>query len=151
MWVFEKLDSKEYQKQDIMRKDEIPQLPADDSAVMGAWQVCDLVRPIESFNPQAMCAYIPKEALYWRTVEFLQDGVIKNGFLHAETGTVRIDKEDVWRWVRGDVICNPRSTVSEYRIRVVGGREYLFIQWKSGDYSYGGEEPFWYVFTRVER
>ena len=151
VWVFEKLDSKEYQKQDIMRKDEIPQLPADDSAVMGAWQVCDLVRPIESFNPQAMCVYIPKEALYWRTVEFLQDGVIKNGFLHAETGTVRIDKEDVWRWVRGAVICNPRSTVSEYRIRVIEGREYLFIQWKSGDYSFGKEEPFWYVFTRAEK
>ncbi len=28
------------------------------------------------------------------------------------------------------------------------GTEYLFVQWKSGDYSYGGEQPFWYVFKR---
>ena len=151
VWVFEKLDSKAYSKQDIMRKDEIPDVPADDTAVLGAWEVCDLIRPAESFDPQAMCAFIPKEALYWRTVEFLEDGVIKNGFLHAESGTVQIDKEGVWCWVRGAVICNPRSTVSEYRIRVVDGREYLFIQWKSGDYSYGGEAPFWYVFRRTEK
>jgi len=150
VWVFEKLDSKAYSKTDIMRKDEIPQLPADDSAVLGAWQVCDLVRPIESFHPQAMCVYIPKEALYWRTVEFLPDGVIKNGFLHAESGEVVIDKDGIWRWMKGYVICNPRSTASMYQIRVVDGREYLFIQWKSGDYSYGGEEPFWYVFQRAE-
>lgn len=46
----------------------------------------------------------------------------------------------------GNVICNPASTASMYRFMEFQGTEYLLIQWKSGDYTYGGEEPYWYVF-----
>ena len=58
------------------------------------------------------------------------------------------DDSEVWRWVTGNVICNPRSTASMYRFQEYHGVEYLLIQWKSGDYTYGGEEPYWYVFQR---
>lgn len=148
IWVFRKVDSKEYSKREIMIVDEIPDCPAVDSAVMGIWNVCDLVRNVEEFDPHNMCSFIPHEALYWRSAEFLEGGKIRNGFLNSEDGSVNIDKEHVWRWVNGCVICNPRSTVSKYVIRKFDEAEYLFVQWKSGDYSYGGDEPFWYVFQR---
>jgi len=148
VWVFRKTDSKEYTKKEIRIVDDIPQVPADDSAVMGLWNVCDLVRSVESFDPRNMCAFIPYEALYWRSAEFLTDGQIRNGFLNSKDGSVTIDKDEIWRWVNGYVICNPQVTASKYVIEQHEGTEYLFVQWKSGDYSYGGEQPFWYVFRR---
>ena len=148
VWVFRKTDSKEYTKKDIRIEDELPQVPADDEAVMGLWKVCDIVRGVESFDPHNMCTFIPYEALYWRSAEFLAEGKIRNGFLNSSDGTVTIDKDEVWRWVSGYVICNPRVTASKYVIKTYEGVEYLFVQWKSGDYSYGGEQPFWYVFKR---
>ncbi|MBQ8798533.1 MAG: MerR family transcriptional regulator [Lachnospiraceae bacterium] len=148
VWVFRKTDSKEYTKKEIRIVDEIPQVTADDSSVMGLWNVCDLVRSVESFDPRNTCAFIPHEALYWRSAEFLTGGQIRNGFLNSKDGSVTIDKNEVWRWVNGYVICNPRVTASKYVIETHEGTEYLFVQWKSGDYSYGGEQPFWYVFKR---
>ena len=148
VWVFKKADSKVYSKKDICIVDEIPQVPADDSAVMGLWKVCDIVRSVENFDPQNTCAVFPYEALYWRSVEFLSDGKIRNGFLNSKDGSVTIDKDEVWRWVNGYVICNPRVTASKYIIGEREGTEYMFVQWKSGDYTYGGEQPFWYVFKR---
>lgn len=148
VWVFRKTDSKAYTKKEIRIVDEIPQVPSEDSTVMGLWNVCDLVRSIESFDPRNMCAFIPYEALYWRSAEFLTEGQIRNGFLNSKDGSVTIDKDEIWRWVNGYVICNPRVTASKYVIETHEGTEYLFVQWKSGDYSYGGEQPFWYVFKR---
>ncbi len=91
---------------------------------------------------------IPYEALYWREAQFFKGGRIRNGFLNAADGSVKVDEESIWRWVNGYVICNPRSTASSYVIQKEEGIEYLLVQWKSGDNSFGGDEPFWYVFKR---
>lgn len=64
-------------------------------------------------------------------------------------GCIDTDAQGGWKWSTGNVICVPRSTVSMYVLRRYGDVEYLFIQWKSGDYSYGGEESAWYVFKRL--
>ena len=68
--------------------------------------------------------------------------------MNAGDGSVKVDEESIWRWVNGYVICNLRSTASSYVIQKQEGIEYLLVQWKSGDYSFGGDEPFWYVFKR---
>lgn len=148
LWVYKKADSKEYTKKDIRIVDEIPQVPAEDSDVMGLWKACDIVRSVENFDPHNMCSVFPYEALYWRSAEFLPEGKLRNGFLNSKDGSVIVDKDEVWCWVNGYVICNPRITASKYFIETREGTEYLFVQWKSGDYSYGGEQPFWYVFKR---
>lgn len=79
--------------------------------------------------------------------QFLPDGEMRNTFcsMGEEPYT---DGPEVWRWVTGNVICNSMSTVSMYRFQQYGDTEYLFIQWKSGDYTFGGQEPYWYVFQR---
>lgn len=148
IWVLRKLDSGAYRKQDIMAKDEIPDTPADDSSVLGKWDVCDLVRPMEEFDPRNTGTVLPYDALYWRTAEFTEGGGMANSFRNRGESNVYTDGPEVWRWVTGYVICNPRSTASKYVIRILDGAEYLFVQWKSGDYSFGGDEPYWYVFKR---
>lgn len=147
--VLKKADSKAYTKKEIMRVDKIPDSPADDINVLGKWEVCDLVRSIENFNPDNMCSFIPYDALYWRSAEFFNDGIIINTFKNYEEKVPHTDKSDVWRWVNEYVICNPRQTASKYVIQIINGIEYLFIEWKSGDYSFGAETPFRYVFKRA--
>ena len=146
--VFRKLDSRAYGKREIMRTDKIPDIPADDSSVLGKWNVCGLVRTGESFDPRNPCPVIPYEGLYWRSAEFLKGGGMVNVFKNWADGSISADPSDTWRWVKGYVICNPRSTASHYRIRSFGNTDYLFVQWKSGDYSFNGDEPCWYVFKR---
>lgn len=150
IWVFRKLDAKEYTKKDIMIRDVVPgkDVPADDERVLGKWLVCDLVKRIEDFKPGQANPRFPYEALFWRSAEFLEKGGMRNSFRQGENGEENIDSPEIWRWTTGNVICNPRSTASLYKIRTYEEEEYIFIQWKSGDYSYGGEEPHWYVFKK---
>ena len=51
-------------------------------------------------------------------------------------------------WTKGFVLRKWNSTACAYEIQIIDGVEYLFIEWKSGDYIYGGMEPDYYVFKR---
>ena len=42
-----------------------------------------------------------------------------------------------------------RTTVAVYEIKAINGTEYLFMEWKMGNYIYGGKEPDFYVFVRA--
>ena len=148
LWVFRKTDSKAYRKQEIMSVDEIPDLPAEDASVLGKWNVCSLVQHIEEFDPLNPDIVLPYEDLYWRTAVFLEDGGMENSFRNRNDGSFRTDTSEVWRWMKGYVICTPQSTASKYILQEIGQVPYLFVQWKSGDYSFGGSEPYWYVFRR---
>ncbi len=148
VWVLKRADSRVYTKKEIMIRDEIPDIPADDKRVLGKWKVCDLVRNIEDFDPARTGRVVPAEDLFWRSAEFLEGGEMRCGFLDIESGSFSIDPPEVWSWVTGNVIQHPRSAVNMYRLSNIGGEEFLFIQWKNGDYTYGGEKPYWYVFRR---
>ena len=52
-------------------------------------------------------------------------------------------------WTKGYVLRKWNHTACAHEIRTIGGRDYLFMEWKSGDYLYGGAEPGYYVFARV--
>lgn len=47
-------------------------------------------------------------------------------------------------------ICSEQAekTASAYEIKTIDGKEYLFKEWKCGDYSFGGGRVYFYVFTR---
>lgn len=147
-WVLRQTDRRHYTRQDIRRKDPIPDAPADDLRVIGTWQVCDLVRRREDFVPGRPTPAFPHDALFWRTARFLPDGEMRNTFRNVNDMNPYTEGSDVWRWSTGNVICRPQSTASMYCFREQDGVEYLLIQWKSGDYTFGGEEPYWYVFYR---
>ena len=51
-------------------------------------------------------------------------------------------------WTRGYWLRKWNNNACAYEIKEFGGREYLIIEWKSGDYRYGGRESSYYVMTR---
>ena len=54
----------------------------------------------------------------------------------------------ILHYTKGLVLNRTALTAEKYVIQVFGEKEYLLVQHKSGDYSYGGYEPCWYVFER---
>ena len=145
--MLENVDHEPHTKAEIAFKDEITDLPADDADVTGAWEACGLVRETEEFIPgQGNC--FPPESWYWRKAVFSPDGSLTNTFGTLASGKTDIIGAPIWRWINGYAVNTKISTASAYILREIGGVTYLFIQWKSGDYLYGGDAPFWYVFKR---
>ena len=54
------------------------------------------------------------------------------------------------RYTKGFVLNDKEMTAEEYQIKSINGKDFLFVQHKSGDYFYGGMTPHWYVFERKD-
>ena len=50
-------------------------------------------------------------------------------------------------WTKGLILNRNSKTACAYEIRQIDGQEYLFREWKPGDYAFCGRVC-WYVFTR---
>lgn len=148
VWVLERVDAEAHSKMDIGNRDVIPELPSEDAEVLGTWEVCGLVQNPDEFVKDRT-GKIPPEAWYWRKAVFSEGGALTNTFGSPAGGKSEEAGAPVWSWINGYVVCTTNSTAAEYIIREDGEKKYLFIQWKTGDYIYGNQIPFWYVFERA--
>ncbi len=111
-------------------KDKIDLPFVDDPEVLGEWKSIDLVSEIADFNP----AHRKWNGdLYLKGLTFLP---------HGKT------RQPWWTWTRGVLIHRGDQTASHYEIRPVNGRRYLFLEWKSGDFTVTGRKPPYYVLQR---
>ena len=137
IYVYRKLDSLPRTADELGKHDELPTGFEPDERVVGEWTACDFVADISGFDPENPRR---REQLFWQKAEFLPDGRFIRGFSDGRSFAAD--------YTRG-VIRNERKRLAEaYRLETIGGAEYLFCQWKSGDYVWGGREPCWYVFRR---
>lgn len=113
----------------------------DDPAVSGEWRSVDFVKNIESFDTSKM--NWEKENLWIASVRFMPRGICVKT-VKTERGTADITV----RYTKGYVLNDREMTAEKYVIKSINDEEYLFLQHKSGDYSYGGCEPMLYVFKR---
>ena len=121
---------------------DIGPLPDDD--VLGDWVVCDFVREIGTFDPADQYW---GGSFWWTATRFIADYSSQNGYDGGALGFVAPNT-----WTEGFVIWNRGSdsaTAMEYIIQDnADGNKYLFIQWKSGDYTLRASKPYYYVFQR---
>lgn len=61
-----------------------------------------------------------------------------------------IQGDDMQVCTRGYVLRKWNSTACAYEFRRADGREYLIMEWKSGDYLWGGYDTDYYVFLKEE-
>ncbi len=78
--------------------------------------------------------------LYFKQIEFKDDGSSVATFGENESYSLF--------WTKGLLLDKYNETAEMYLIKVINNKKYLFIKWKSGDYTYGGRKPYWYVFVR---
>lgn len=132
--VFVKKDNKIYDKETLGRHDNIDYPFVDDEKVRGKWNSIGYVENAEDFVPNS-----DGIEYYLKSLEFKNNGILIQKYM-----------DEVWKekWTKGLVICLHRTTASPYFIQTIDGVEYLFMEWRMGNYIYGGCEPTYYVFRR---
>lgn len=137
--VYEKIDSKHYTRDEISIKDNTNIPFIKDNSAVGFWQTVDYVREFSDFS-------VGKQ--FWQKELWVKEYIFKpDGTLIASYGD---NKTAVINWSKNVVINKNISTVSEYTIKEIDGETIMFVEWKSGDYTFGGEILGHYVFRKVK-
>lgn len=139
-----KLDGRHYTKDEIAKKDDISKPFINDERVLGKWKSYSFLQRIEDFvpmkYPEDACCY---EELYFSEIEFFE-----NGHCTSVYGNEVISGDNMQVWTKGFVLRKWNSTACAFTIRTVENKDYLIIEWKSGDYRWGGIDTDYYVFVR---
>lgn len=102
----------------------------DDPEAVGEWISVDFVEAIDRFNPDKRAM---KGELFLKQFTFLPDGKTARPW---------------WTWTKGILIHHGDQTASHYEIRQIKGRFYLFLEWRSGDFTISGRKPPYYVLLK---
>ncbi len=132
--VFIKISDQHYEKATLGRHDNIDLPFICDNRALGKWYSVGFVERIEDFNPKS-----EQKDLYLKSIEFFSDGTAIQKYMDAE-----------WKdkWTADALLSLHRTTAAKYVIQRINGKEYLFLEWKMGNYIYGGMKPDIYVFSR---
>lgn len=138
--VYEQVDTNEYKTEDIQIKDNINIPFIKDENLIGFWETVDFIEVGTDFNPDKQMTN--KEELY-----LIKYAIEPNGNLIA---TYNNGNSVTQKWSRGIVIDENRETASAYEMKTINNQDYLIVEWKSGDYSFGGFVAGSYVLKRIK-
>jgi DNA-binding transcriptional MerR regulator len=136
--VFNKVNSNEYAKEEIKIKDNTNLGFELDEAAIGSWEAIDYV-PVENKEIYVPCK---KDNLFLKGLT-----IVANGNCFKEYSTGKIDKIN---WTKDYILDKEMSLSSNYLIKDIDNERYLIMDWKSGDYVYGGRIYCCYVFKLVK-
>ena len=102
----------------------------DDPRVIGEWTSVDIVDEPGQFVPGARKF---RGDLFLKEIVFRADGWM--------TGLSQT-------WTKGVVLDEADRTASRYEIKELGGASYMFLEWKSGDYTIRHRKPCYYVLKK---
>ena len=131
--VYEKADSKQYTKDEIRRKDNIDIPFVNDEKALGHWK-----------------------SVGWTSIEnkrnFSADSIVKaidlNDDYPLQSLTFNPNGEIIWefngnfskhRWTKNSVLNTASSYNMDYKIVEINGKQLMLMDWKSGDYGFGGD------------
>ncbi len=109
-----------------------------DEQVLGNWVSVDLVKTIDDFNP------LKKSwggNLFLQGLDFEPGETVVFSFMTGQRAPNR--------WSRGEIYYADERP-SRYTLKMVNGKEYLFVEWISGDVTVLGQEPWYYVLKKAE-
>lgn len=138
IWVYEKVGDERYaSKEEIRRCDNVDYPFINDDNVLGVWKVRDFYINIDDFDHKKQ--NWPENDFYVQQLEFKNDGTfVQSTKEHSNQLT----------WTKGLLLYTKEKVACAYEIKVFDGIEYLIVQWKTGDYNFGGGRIYWYVYTR---
>ncbi len=115
----------------------------NNSEVIGKWKAVDFVRSINDFSQEEKSS---AGELYLKELVFIKEGRMLTSF---EEGNGKL-AESVTTWTKGKVLNKQEKTDSSYIIKNISGKQYLFFQWKSGDYVFRNALPSYYVLEKID-
>ncbi|MGD9901502.1 MAG: MerR family transcriptional regulator [Spirochaetales bacterium] len=137
--IFKQIDKKAYTKNDIAIVDDINFEIIKDETAAGEWNVIDFVRQKEDFiYGQKQFKAKP----YLEKLVFLKDNQI---IMQVDGNIVKKQK-----YTKGCILINQDYDVaSHYFIKDIDGKQIMFFEWKSGDYTFGKRKPLYYVLEKA--
>ena len=146
-----KLDSIRYTRDMIARKDDIRKPFIPDERVLGRWKAFCYFHPKDlrpadfvPFENPPKGSYNYLSDPYFKEIEFGEGGKVTAVYADGI-----ISGDDKHTWTRGCWLRKWNSCACAYEIKEFGGKEYLIIEWKSGDYRFGGWDTDYYVMVRA--
>jgi bla regulator protein BlaR1 len=127
-------------------QDKIDYAFVDDSEAVGKWEVVDFVEKTDIFKPGEK---------QWRGEDFLRSmTILPDGkmapFQMKGRETSKISPLTSVTWTKGYIFDSQDKTASQYTIKEINGTKYMFMEWKSGDYTSRGMTPWYYVFKAAK-
>lgn len=142
--TLKKLDSQRYSAAEIARKDDINKPFVADQRILGKWISVDFLSDKSKKKNYCPDHKYWSGELYFKEIEFFENSLCTSVY-----GVEIISGEQVQTWTKGYVLRKWNSTACAYEIQQHGDKEYMIMEWKSGDYCWGNEETNYYVFVRV--
>lgn len=137
--VLRQLDNQHYSAVSLARKDDINMPFVPDEKVIGKWKVFDFLLSKEEFSAEGS----GEPPIFFKEIEFFEGGSCTSIY-----GEEIISGDDKQTWTKGYVLRKWNSCACAYEIRTVDSKDYLIMEWKSGDYRWGGFPTDYYVFVR---
>ena len=115
----------------------------NDKRVIGKWQ--------EDTDKKDFIPYVnpPKGSDNYDDPYLKELDFSEGGHITAVYADEVISGDEYHTWTRGFWLRKWNSCACAYEIREYNGKEYLIIEWKNGDYRFGGRETSYYVMVRA--
>ena len=134
--VLKKVSSKRFQISDFVRRENINLPFINDERIVGKWNTVAYVEHIDDF-PQNVNF---EQTLWLEYIDFKSNGEVRRKYFEEE--------EWIDKWTKGMLLDQKKSVASKYVFKVIENKEYMFLEWKMGNYIYAGRPATYYVFVR---
>ena len=137
--VYKQVDNKKYTREEIIvNKDDINIDFQTDKNVIGFWETQDFVIKKEDYIPNVKQF---QGEFIWKKLIFEPDGTL--------IITFKDDHINKLAWSNGVIINKYDNFVNKYEIKKINDVEYMFLEWKSGDYMWGDKEIPYCILKRI--
>lgn len=136
--IFKRVDSKKYSKEEIKKQDEVEIPFVLDKKAVGFWKAVDFI----SIKNKKDYKFNGEKDKFVKQLILNPDGKAVIEYENEKFG--KID------WSKGVIINKTNKTASKYEIRKIENEEFMFMEWKSGDYIFGGFVEGCYVFRKIK-
>lgn len=138
--VYEKVDDKEYSEEEIKIKDDINVPFVEDENIVGFWHTIDFINNPNSFNPNKR--QWDENNLSLQKLSFDKYG---NVLVNYKGNNYSNNRKYTKNYIIDLILPN---TLSKYTYQNIDGKNYIVVEWKSGDYVFGKVINGYYVLEK---
>lgn len=136
--VYERVNDKHYMLDEIMKLDNTDVPFVEDKKINGLWKSIGTIKNKKYFK----LSDIIKNSVINR-VSFFPDGNGNITFNNDSSKSISYTKDFI------KDLC-VKNTMCAYEIKTIENKDYLIVEWKSGDYVFGGFVNCYYVFEKID-
>ncbi len=137
--VYYNVDHNDYTLEDIKQKDNIDVEFVTDERVIGSWKTIDFVNNPESFNPEKLQS--SREMLSLEKLVFKDNGIVNVSYVGGKKFDTKYTKNYIVNLILPNTLC-------KYTYEEILSKEYIIVEWKSGDYVFGKFISGYYVLEK---